>query len=1140
MIFQFDMYLHRQVRQVRTLKFMTLFLWMGWWPVSAEMFPQMDASFPGKELKDVIPRDGFNRDNVPYAVAVGQAQGFPVTGTITDAGGESMPGVNIVVKGTMTGVISDLSGNYTIQVPGSDAVLVFSFVGYATQEITVGDRTNIPVTLAESAQEIEEVVVVGYGTQKKVNLTGAISVVNMDKALGDRPVTSVASAIQGAVPGLQITGGASPGEAKKFNIRGTTSITTVDNSSPGPLVLVDNVECRVDLVNPEDIETITVLKDAASSAIYGARAAYGVILITTKKGKKNSKAMLNYNNNFAFSKAVNRIEQAPVAEVVKAFNEFAPGGNWYADGQNFSVWSDFISDYQANPSAFEAMAASNGEYFNSQWGIYTPKTGVGAGKYFYLKDNHAQNDIFDNYGFQQIHNLSALGGSDKITYRLSLGYLNNNGPLKTKKDTYERINVAGYIGADLTPWLNQSLDIRYTRGTRVTLETLSPYTEGIYNTRYHNFLPGADLWTPAGNTAARMMLTSAPENFLLHGTPDNLRSENPRIFSRTLITPFKGFEGVVEYTYDGQVYDIKSQPSSIEMRSPQMIDNPYTDPAYRNDKSFTRYNSLNIYATYSVSWTDKHHFKLMGGFSQERTYYELLWTSRKNAINAWLPSISGSTGEINAGDDFSDYTIRSGFFRFNYNYANRYLLEINGRYDGSSKFPTESRFGFFPSVSLGWQLANENFMTWTNPWLNEWKLRASWGEIGNQAIANYQYLPGMEIVLKSDWIYDGRNPTTLKTPGIVRGHFTWERVATLDFGTDISLLNNRLQATFDWYQRETKGMLGPASEYPAAVGAKAPLQNVADLRTRGWEFAVNWREKIGNWGYSVGFNLSDYVSVITRYRNDAGLFSEYRTTDRFYEGMTFGEVWGYRFDRFYTVDDFVDTNAWTLKDGVTSIKGVTNLRPGDIMWKNLSDKTGRNEINDGTDNLDDPGDRAVIANETPRFQYGITAGVNYMGIDLSVFMQGTGKRDYWFGNTDIIFPMRGTNNTGENGTIYRTHVNNYQQVADLAAGNYALTNPNAFYPRIYSQPGEAVNSSNRRISDRYMLDASYLRVKNITLSYTFPQNIIQPLRLSSARVFVSAEDVLTFSRLPKGVDPERMSWGYPFYAVYSFGINLTF
>jgi TonB-linked SusC/RagA family outer membrane protein len=1068
-----------------------------------------------------------------------RAQQLTVSGVVTDVAGDPLPGVNVTVKGTLSGVVSDANGKYVIDVADGNAVLVFSFVGFATQEITVGDRRSIEVSLNESAQEIEEVVVVGYGTQKKVNLTGSVSVVNMDKVLGDRPVTDVASAIQGAVPGLQITGGASPGESKRFNIRGTTSITTVNNVSPGPLILVDNVECQIDLVNPEDIETVTVLKDAASASIYGARAAYGVILITTKKGKKNARSTLNYNNNFAFSKPTNRIEQAPVEEVVKAFNEFSPGGSWYADGQNFAVWSEYIREYQADPSAFAAKAAQNGEYFDPNWGIYTPKGGVGAGKYFYLKDNNAQNDIFARSGFQQTHNLSASGGGEKMTYRLSLGYLNNNGPLKTKNDTYERVNMSGFVSADITPWLNQSLDVRYTQGTRVTMETLDPYARLIYNTRYHNFLPGAGSWKRANNPGGAAKLTAAPENFLLHGTPDNIRLENPRIFSRTLITPFKGFEGIVEYTFDESVYDKKSQPSGVEVYNGQMDDNPYKDPAYRNDRSISRYNALNMYATYSVSWKEKHHFKLMSGFSQERSYYELLWASRRQAINTEQPSISGSTSEILAGDDFSDYSIRSGFFRFNYNYKGKYLLEASGRYDGSSKFPKESRFGFFPSASLGWQLAGEEFMAWAGKWLNEFKLRASWGEIGNQAIANYQYLPGMEVDLNSNWIYDGKRPTTLNPPGVVRGNFTWERVATLDFGTDISLLNNRLQAIFDWYERQTKGMLGPASEYPASVGASAPLQNVADLRTRGWEFAVNWRDKIGNWGYHAGFNISDYISKITRYKNDAGLFSEYRASGRYYEGMTFGEVWGYRFERFYTVEDFKDTQSWGLKEGVTGVKGVSNLRPGDVMWKNISDRTGQNEINNGADNLSDPGDRSVIANETPRFQYGVTAGVNYKGFDLSVFLQGVGKRDYWFGNTDIIFPMKGTNNTGENGTIYGRHVNNYQQVADAAAGNYTLTNPGAFYPRIYSLPGEAVNLSNRRISDRYMLDASYLRVKNITLSYTFPQRIIAPVLLSSARIFVSAENVFTFSNLPKGVDPERMSWGYPFYAVYSFGVHLT-
>ncbi len=1046
-----------------------------------------------------------------------------VTGIIIDQQGDPIIGANIIEKGTTNGTVTDIDGNFSLQVE-ENAILQISYIGYLTQEINTRGRTTFQVNLKEDLQSLEELVVIGYGTMKKANLTGAVSTVNMEKVLGDRPVTSVGAALQGAIPGLYVSGNSTPGAARPLNIRGITSI-----NGGGPLILVDNVPAQLDMLNPEDIETVTVLKDASSSAIYGARAAFGVVLITTKKAKKNTKMALNYHNNFAYSKATNKIEQASVSDIVDMYNEWSPGGTWFSNGQPFDLWREFIADYQQDPVGFESKAIQNGEYFNPKWGMYTPASGPGAGKYFYLKDNDPQNEMFDNFGFQQTHTVSATGGGDMISYRLALTYLDNDGPLKTNKDSYNRINSSSYVSADIASWITTAFDVRYSRSNRRTLE--DTFGNRIYAERYYQFYPGADSWTSAADPTGPEYLNTSPLNYILHGNPDEIFSSNSRIFSRTILTPFDNFEGIFEYTFDERVGDKKSYPNSINMRSDQMMSNPYADPTYRVDKSIIRYNAVNAYASYSHTLADHHNLKLMGGFSQEQRYYELLWTSRKGMINEEVPSVTGGTGEILGGDAFTDFAIRSGFFRFNYDYAGRYLLEVNGRYDGSSKFPKTNRFGFFPSASIGWQVGQENFMSWTKNWLDEFKVRASFGEIGNQAIDDYQFMPEMSVRLRSGWIYDGRRPTTLNPPEMVRDNFTWERVSTLNIGSDISVLNNRLQMVAEWYQRDTKGMLGPGLEFPAIVGTNAPLQNVADLRTEGWELSLNWRDHIKDWGYSFGFNISNYTSYITKYNNDAGLFGE---ANQYYVGMKFGEIWGYQFERFYTVDDFEDTSSWNLKPGITSIKGVSP-RPGDIMWKNISDETGENEINGGANNLSDPGDRSIIGNSTPKYQFGITAGVNYKGFDLSILSQGVGKRDIWR-TGDMVFPM--TNSTG-NGTLFKHLVGNWIQVADAENGDFTITNPNAFYPRLYGQPSLNNLSSNARVSDRYLLNAAYLRVKNITLGYIIPHNIVNRIGLSRTKAFFSAENAFTFSKLPKGMDPERISWGYPFYATYSLGINIT-
>ena len=381
---------------------------------------------------------------------------------------------------------------------------------------------------------------------------------------------------------------------------------------------------------------------------------------------------------------------------------------------------------------------------------------------------------------------------------------------------------------------------------------------------------------------------------------------------------------------------------------------------------------------------------------------------------------------------------------------------------------------------------------------------------------------------------------TLNTPGLVRNDFSWEVVQTLNFGVDFRLLNDRLAGTFDWYQRDTKDMLMPGAEFPSIVGTSAPEQNAADLCTKGWEFAISWRDKIGEWGYNVGFNIYDSKSIITKYDNEAGLFYERNSAQdakRYREGMVLGEIWGYVTDRYYTIDDFQDgwqNGSWVLKEGVTTIKGTNTIRPGDIMFKNLVDDPDNNSVNqidNGRDNVYDPGDRTIIGNQTPRFQFGTTMGVSWRNIDLSIFLQGTGKRDAWLGG-DLVFPLA----NGGYGTMY-SHQLDYWKPIDPANGNWNPVNPDAEFPRLYDENKNA--ASNRRIQTKYLSDASYIRLKNVTLSYKLPVYLVKKINLTGVKVFFSGENLHTWDKLPDGYDPERLNWGYPFYRTCSFGINVT-
>ena len=1038
-----------------------------------------------------------------------------IKGTVTDEKGEPIIGANVIVKGTDNGTITDMDGNFTLQA-AENAVLQISYIGYIANEIAVKKRTQLNVVLREDAQALEEVVVVGYGTQKKVNLTGSVTSVKMDETLGNRPLTSAAAALQGAVPGLLVSnGGNAPGQSKSFQIRGAYSVGIQNSdgsygSTIAPLVLIDNVEGDLDMVNPEDIETVTVLKDAASAAIYGARAAGGVILVTTKRPKEETAFKLSYNNNFAFANAVNLPQQASLTEYLEAYRDACGDQFWTMGSPSVSKWLGYLEQYRQNPSSIPVVG--DGIYKDADGGVY------------YLHEKDLVKNMLET-SFQQTHNLSVSGGTKKLRFRLSAGYTDNDGVLVTSKDKYRRMNVSGFISADITKWFTQEATFNYAN-SRKSLPSSS--LGAIYSTRLASFYPEGTMPEEIDERGAGLPFFT-PANQIRWSNPSTTKTDNPRIFLKSIVKPLKGWEIAFEYTFDKNIYDYHYYTGSTEYTTVQGGSSTTpTEDYLQKTKRYTNYNSINLYSTYNFQLGD-HKMKVMAGFNQESSYREAMTATSYGQAVIEVPALGSGTSTLKATDSYSEYSVRGGFFRVNYNYKDRYLLEVNGRYDGSSKFPKDSRYGFFPSVSAGWNIAQENFMQSTQDWLGSLKLRASYGMIGNQNVSPYSFIPTMSVNNKyNGWLQNGGYVTAITSlPSLVSSNFTWEKVATIDVGLDFSMFNNRFTGTFDWYQRNTTGMLAPGMQLPAVVGASAPYQNTADMRTRGWELAMNWRDKIGKVGYRVGFNLSDSKSTIVKYdSNESKLLSNY------YEGMELGEIWGYVFDGFYSVDDFVDTSSWKLKDGVTIPNGY-NPRPGDVKFKNLrDDEKGENIIYDGNNTVENPGDRKIIGNSTPRYLYGITLGVDYAGFDLHVFLQGTAKRDAWLANT-LTFPLY---SDFKFIPLYEG-LNNYWRPVDAEAGDYTCANPNAEYPRIYGNYGN--QGSNYRTSDRYLSDASYLRIKNVTLSYSFPKSWIQRFTLSQLKAFVSIENLATFTSLTKGIDPETLSWNYPAFRTVSFGINVT-
>lgn len=1069
---------------------------MPFWVLLRERHPLLPPPYNTLIHSDITQQDGVCK------------------GVVKDNQGETVIGASVVVKGSTNGTITGLDGDFTLDNVKRGDVIQISYIGYVSQEV-VWQGTPLNITLKEDSQTLEEVVVVGFGSQKKANLTGSVSQVKMDDVLGERPVTNIKNALQGSMPGLMVSGGASPGEAKSFNIRGTVSINGMN-----PLVLIDNVEGDIDLLNPEDIESVTVLKDAASSAIYGARAAAGVILITTKKAKKGEKFNLNYNANFGFQTSINSPKQASLDEYLRAYQAAGFSETYYAGNGSVSKWREYLAGYKENPAAYPTVGD----------GIYIGEDGAP----YYLNDKDVYK-AFQETSFMQTHNLTANGGTEKLRYRLSAGLTKEDGPLIESKDTYMRKNISSFISADITDWLTQEADFRYTVADRS--EPMGS-GDGIYCMNHISFYPSGMMPGSVNTSVGKDLPLITPENQIRYNNPYLTDTDNTRIYLRTIMRPIKGLELVGEYTYDRKNWQKSYYAKKWEYTTEQLgSNNSVTSDYLFKSEDHEDYNALNLYGTYNFSIKEDHMFKVMAGFNQERKQNSWISVQTHDMIAPSAPSFTSATGKIIPQNSYSDYAIRGAFYRINYNYKDRYLFEANGRYDGSSKFPKDDRFGFFPSFSVGWNIARESWMEKALDYVSDLKLRASWGQIGNQNIGNYGYYSTMQPVGNSNyWLKDGEFITYISTPGLVSNSFTWETVETLDIGFDASMFNSRLQVTFDWYQRTTRDMLIAGIQLPAVVGTSAPMRNAADMRTRGWEIAVNWRDQIGDWKYNVGFNLYDYKSKITKYSNN----EDKLLSQNYYEGKTLGEIWGYVSDGFYTIDDFDGPGTWQLKDGVASLDGY-NPRPGDEKFVNLNDDRGTNEINSGLNTVDSPGDQKVIGNSTPRYNFGVNLGVSYKGFSLSAILQGTAKRDVWIGGMSL-FPFGGSAKA-----YYPVFYNqtDYWEPMGSCDGQYTendreywvAKNPDASLYRLYSNMQN--HGSNQRASTKYLQNGAYMRLKNITLAYTFPKALISKVSLSALKVFVSAENLATISSLPKGYDPERLSWGYPFYRTLSFGLNVT-
>lgn len=1047
------------------------------------------------------------------------AQEITVKGTVTSSDDNSaLPGVSVVLKGTSTGTVTNVDGEYILNV-ASDVTLVFSFIGMQTQEIPVEGKTVINVVLQQELTDIEEVVVVGYGTQKKVNVSGAVDAVDT-KQLESRPIVNLSQGLQGVAPNLNIDFvSGEPGQAARINIRGITSINGGE-----PLILIDGVPAdswELNRLTPEDVSDISVLKDAASAAIYGARAAFGVVLITTKSGGKEG-INISYNNNLSWSKPSilpNKTNDPYIyLRLQDLSTDNTPWNNFNPTDETYA-WAKDRSD---NPEGTEGVRLNPRD--NTQWEY------MGARDWtpYFLSD----------YTFSQKHNVQIDGRTEKVRYYLSGAYDNENGALAIAEDVFKRYSIRSKVFYDAFEWLTIGNNTLFTMTERNEPSYLN--IQDLYDiapTAWDKNPDGSWANSEVGLEAAQLKDGGKVDN--RYNSTQSTFTAEARFFDKALKVnaDYTIRKGNSNYGWYYSKYKIGYGPEDIREQG--------VNEAYRS-ATFDTYNVFNIYSTFNKNFGD-HNFTALVGFNQEYSISEWFMARRDNVISGSLPTIALATGEDYVDESITDWAIRGAFYRLNYIFKERYIVELNGRYDGSSRFPTKSRFGFFPSASAAWRVDRENFMEALRPTFSTMKLRASYGSLGNQNVSAYGYIPTMNPS-EANYIVGGELPQRVSPPQLVSDNYTWETVETINFGVDFGLFEDRFTGAFDIYQRNTTGMLTLGRDLPNVLGASEPRENAADLQTNGWELTLSYKNSFmlagDRFSFDTRFILSDSRAWITRFDNPN------KNLNQYYEGMEFGELWGLESDGFFeTVEQ---TQA--LDETQLIPWGALSIVPG---WPRYIDQDGNGIIEKGY-TVDDPKDAKIIANTSPRYRFGLNLNFNWKGFDVRTFVQGIAKKDYY----PRYYLYWGFYQQPYQGGY--THLFDFYRPSDdsevdmakhsqayIDAG-LASQNLDAKYPIFQAwladrNLGEGLNESKGLATPQtgYMLSAAYIRIKNITVGYTLPKELTEKWNIGRVRLFVSGENIAEWSEVSDYFDPEAVTdngWGYayPFQRKYSFGVNIDF
>lgn len=1108
-----------------------------------------------------------------YAMATPPTQSQSVTqsstiikGQIVDAEGEPILGATVVELGTTRGTVTDIDGNFTIN-SHANAKLRITYVGYKTVETKAVN--GMKVVMQNDNAQLDEIVVVGYGQQKKVNLTGSVTNVDIEKTLGGRPEQDVAKALQGAVPGLTITNTSGDINSQPtMQIRGLGTLS--NGATSNPLVVVDGVPVDdLTMVNAADIATISVLKDAASTSIYGSRAAFGVILITTKEGKKGEKVSVKYDGHFAWDRATVLPDYPDVPSQLEA----AMIGAKRTDGSDPELFGMYFSQMLPYAKAWKEQHSGKKGY--SEMKPFQSMDNVGdyyfnGNQPFYYADYDIQDIWYNKAAPSQSHSVSLNGSSGRTSYYTSFSYDYKQNLMKFNPDKLSRYNFTTNLKTDVTDWL--------TVGTRVNFVRRSFSKADSWNNVYQYlwrwgsfFIPSGYMYDENGEKLDYRVVAMQKQAARKTTVHDQARFNAYAIAHITKDLTFN-----VDYTYQIDNYNYKTSDHSVYGMNwsgvtPTYIVGTSSSNTTRENIKQNRWTA-NAYLNYNHTWVNAHNLGVLVGVNGERFKSDEMWANRTHLYNEDYPELNLAYGEMKDAtiSSFTGDRSTAGYFgRINYDYKGIYLLELNGRYDGSSRFPAGDKWAFFPSMSLGYRFTEEGYWKNLHDVISNGKLRFSYGEIGNEAIGDNMFISTISPIAQSKLYWMDKNGNKLnqfQLPDWVSSSLTWERIKTTDIGVDLSFLNDDLSLTFDWYQRTTNDMLAPGKAIPDVAGASAPFTNAGSLRTRGWELSLSYRKQINKDLNVYGtFNIGDSKSKVTKWNNDSklightgGIVSASNARMYAYEGETWGDIWGFETDRYFTEDDFNGKDAngkWIYKEGVADQTGIQTdnfvFGPGDIKYKDLD---GNHVIDGGKGTADDHGDLKVIGNTLPRYEYSFHLGGSWKGLDLDLFFQGVGKRDMWT-QSSFVFPLM----RDADKALYANQTN--YNVYDPANGIINISQSNR-YPCLYSGNEGSGNVTglasiggehNYYPQTKYLVNMAYLRLKNVTIGYTLPASITKKVYMEKVRFYGSVNNLCLLYNGAKDypVDPEMNAgqgslsygtWGrtFPITRTWSVGVQVTF